>query len=71
MSERGVGILLVEHDMSLVQQVCDRVYVLDFGRMLFQGTASEMLGSGVVRAAYLGSEGVEAVADDAALSRID
>ena len=68
---RGLGILLVEHDMSLVQQVCDRVYVLDFGRMLFEGTASEMLGSDVVRAAYLGSEGVEAAADDAALSRID
>jgi ABC-type branched-subunit amino acid transport system ATPase component/branched-subunit amino acid ABC-type transport system permease component len=68
---RGLGILLVEHDMSLVQQVCDRVYVLDFGRMLFEGTASEMLGSEVVRAAYLGSEGVEAAAADAALSRID
>ena len=68
---RGLGILLVEHDMSLVQQVCDRVYVLDFGRMLFEGTASEMLGSDVVRAAYLGSEGVEAAAADAALSRID
>jgi ABC-type branched-subunit amino acid transport system ATPase component len=68
---RGLGILLVEHDMSLVQQVCDRVYVLDFGRMLFEGTASEMLGSEVVRAAYLGSEGVEAAVADAALSRID
>ncbi len=68
---RGLGILLVEHDMSLVQRVCDRVYVLDFGRMLFEGTASEMLGSEVVRAAYLGSEGVEAVAADAALTRID
>ena len=68
---RGLGILLVEHDMSLVQQVCDRVYVLDFGRMLFEGTATEMIASEVVRAAYLGSEGVEAAADDAELSRID
>ncbi|HEY3673953.1 MAG TPA: branched-chain amino acid ABC transporter permease/ATP-binding protein, partial [Acidimicrobiia bacterium] len=49
---RGLGILLVEHDMSLVQQVCDRVYVLDFGRMLFEGTASEMISSDIVRAAY-------------------
>jgi ABC-type branched-subunit amino acid transport system ATPase component len=71
MAVRPVGILLVEHDMSLVQQVCDRVYVLDFGRMLFEGTASEMLGSELVRAAYLGSEGVEAAAADAALTRID
>ena len=57
---RGTGVLLVEHDMSLVQQVCDRVYVLDFGRMLFEGTAPEMIASDVVRAAYLGSEGIEA-----------
>jgi ABC-type branched-subunit amino acid transport system ATPase component/branched-subunit amino acid ABC-type transport system permease component len=68
---RGLGILLVEHDMALVQQVCDRVYVLDFGRMLFEGTASEMIGSDIVRAAYLGSEGVEAAAPDAELSPID
>jgi ABC-type branched-subunit amino acid transport system ATPase component len=68
---RGLGILLVEHDMALVQQVCDRVYVLDFGRMLFEGTATEMLGSDIVRAAYLGSEGVEAAAPDAELSPID
>jgi len=58
---RGVGILLVEHDMALVQQICDRVYVLDFGRMLFNGTASEMIASDVVRAAYLGSEGGDVV----------
>ena len=42
--------------MSLVQQVCDRFYVFDFGRMLFEGTATDMIGSDVVRAAYLGSE---------------
>jgi ABC-type lipopolysaccharide export system ATPase subunit len=51
--------------------VCERVYVLDFGRMLFEGTATEMIASDVVRAAYLGSEGVEAAADDAERSRID
>jgi len=68
---RGLGILLVEHDMSLVQQVCDRVYVLDFGRMLFEGTAAEMISSEVVRAAYLGSDAVEAAADAAELSRRD
>jgi ABC-type branched-subunit amino acid transport system ATPase component/branched-subunit amino acid ABC-type transport system permease component len=68
---RGLGILLVEHDMSLVQQVCDRVYVLDFGRMLFEGTATEMIDSDIVRAAYLGSEDLETAADDAELSHID
>lgn len=59
--EMGVGLLLVEHDMALVQQTCEQVYVLDFGEMIFEGTAQEMLGSEVVREAYLGRkiEGVE------------
>ena len=47
--EVGVGLLLVEHDMALVQQTCERVYVLDFGEMIFEGTAQEMLTSEVVR----------------------
>jgi ABC-type branched-subunit amino acid transport system ATPase component len=53
-AERGVGLLLVEHDMALVQQACAEVYVLDFGRMVFEGTAHEMLDAEAVRAAYLG-----------------
>jgi ABC-type branched-subunit amino acid transport system ATPase component/branched-subunit amino acid ABC-type transport system permease component len=59
--EMGVGLLLVEHDMALVQQTCEEVYVLDFGEMIFEGTAQEMLVSEVVREAYLGRkiEGVE------------
>ncbi len=52
--EMGVGLLLVEHDMALVQQTCEQVYVLDFGEMIFEGTAQEMLASEVVRTAYLG-----------------
>jgi ABC-type branched-subunit amino acid transport system ATPase component/branched-subunit amino acid ABC-type transport system permease component len=52
--ERGLGVLLVEHDMALVQQTCAQVYVLDFGRMVFEGTAQEMLAAEAVRAAYLG-----------------
>jgi ABC-type branched-subunit amino acid transport system ATPase component/branched-subunit amino acid ABC-type transport system permease component len=55
-AERGLGILLVEHDLALVQQTCEHVYVLDFGQMLFEGTAEEMLTSDVVRVAYLGEE---------------
>ena len=58
-AERGAGILLVEHDMALVRQVCSHVYVLDFGRLVFEGTPDEMLSSDIVRAAYLGSEGVD------------
>jgi ABC-type branched-subunit amino acid transport system ATPase component len=52
--EAGTGILLVEHDMALVQQVCQQVYVMDFGRLIFEGDPTEMLTSDVVRAAYLG-----------------
>ncbi len=55
-AERGCGILLVEHDMSLVMRVCAYIYVLDFGRMVFHGTPAEVASSDIVRAAYLGSE---------------
>ena len=53
--ERGSGILLVEHDMSLVMRVCEHIYVLDFGTLLFDGTPAEVTDSAAVRQAYLGS----------------
>ncbi len=53
---RGCGILLVEHDMSLVMKVCSYIYVLDFGRMLFEGEPAAVAASNIVRDAYLGSE---------------
>jgi len=59
LAERGVGILLVEHDMELVRQVCQNIFVLDFGQLIFEGTPEEMLASSTVRAAYLGSESSE------------
>jgi ABC-type branched-subunit amino acid transport system ATPase component len=54
--ERGVGIVLVEHDMSLVTEICQHIYVLDFGELIFEGTPEEMADSAIVRAAYLGTE---------------
>jgi ABC-type branched-subunit amino acid transport system ATPase component len=57
--ERGVGIFLVEHDMSLVTEVCDYIYVLDFGRPIFEGTPAEVMASSLVQAAYLGGDDVE------------
>jgi hypothetical protein len=42
--------------MALVRQVCAHIYILDFGRLIFEGTSDEMLASDLVRAAYLGSE---------------
>jgi len=59
-AERGCGVLLVEHDMTLVRGICDYVYVLDFGQLIFEGTAEEMQNSSVVRAAYLGDSGLTA-----------
>lgn len=54
-SERGTGVLLVEHDMKLVAQVCDYVYVLDFGVQIFEGSVEQMQQSASVQAAYLGA----------------
>lgn len=52
---RGVGLLLIEHDMSLVMRVCAYLYVLDFGKPLFEGSPEEVQRSEVVQRAYLGS----------------
>jgi ABC-type branched-subunit amino acid transport system ATPase component len=58
-ADRALGILLVEHDMSLVMGTCDYIHVIDFGRPVFEGTPAEVANSELVRAAYLGDEDVE------------
>lgn len=50
----NIGILLVEHDMSLVMRVCRRITVLEFGRLFFEGTPEEVGSSSEVQDAYLG-----------------
>jgi ABC-type branched-subunit amino acid transport system ATPase component len=65
--EQGVGILCVEHDMALVMSVCDYVYVLDFGKPIFEGTTAEIAASPIVRAAYLGSDDLEEALDNDAV----
>ncbi|MCY1164687.1 MAG: branched-chain amino acid ABC transporter ATP-binding protein/permease [Pseudomonadota bacterium] len=52
----GVSILLVEHDMDLVMDVCDHLVVMEFGTHLMEGTPAEVQQSPAVRAAYLGTE---------------
>lgn len=63
---RGLGILLVEHDMDVVMTVCEYVYVLDFGQTIFSGEAKAVQASPIVQAAYLGESflGAPAVADE-------
>jgi branched-chain amino acid transport system ATP-binding protein len=51
----GIGILLVEHDVGLVMQVCSRIHVLDFGRVLAVGTPAEIQSDDAGLEAYLGA----------------
>jgi len=48
-------ILLIEHNMSVVMETADRVSVLDFGRLLAEGTPQEIHENAAVQAAYLGT----------------
>ncbi|MEV5848660.1 ATP-binding cassette domain-containing protein [Streptomyces sp. NPDC051985] len=63
--QRGIAVLLVEHDMALVNELCDYVHVLDFGEKIFEGTVAEVGASPLVRRAYLGEDSPIAVASTA------
>jgi branched-chain amino acid transport system ATP-binding protein len=51
----GLGVLLVDHDMTLVFAVCDYVYVLQFGQLIAEGSPADVRSSPAVTAAYLGT----------------
>ena len=56
--DHNAGVLLIDHNMALIMDVCDRIDVLDQGRTLAQGTPGEILGNLDVAAAYLGESAV-------------
>lgn len=53
-AQKGIGIVLIEHKMDMIMNVCDRIVVLNFGKMIAYGTPEEVQANEAVIEAYLG-----------------
>jgi sulfate-transporting ATPase len=63
---RGIGVLVIEHDVPLILEICDRIVALDFGRKIAEGTPEMISHDTTVIEAYLGSANASLVLDPAA-----
>ena len=53
-TESGIGMLLVEHDLSIVTAICDQMVAIDFGQTIFDGSVTDAVNDAAIRSAYLG-----------------
>ena len=57
--ETGIGLLVIDHDMSLIMRLCDRIVVLNRGRVVAEGSAAEIQTNPAVIEAYIGRKRAE------------
>jgi ABC-type branched-subunit amino acid transport system ATPase component len=54
--ERNISVVVIEHQMSLIMEICDRIVVLNFGEKIAEGVPAEIKSNQAVITAYLGKE---------------